>query len=76
VVAVQHPRLPIEGGIAPGDEITRKKADHHWTEIKRGNVSYRIRCVARRARCWRVGPGLHEHRRYRTAGRMSYGSSP
>ena len=27
---------------APGDEITLKKADNHWAEIKSGKVSYRI----------------------------------
>src|SRR6185295_7150981 len=27
---------------APGDEITLKKADNHWAEIKSGTVSYRI----------------------------------
>jgi DNA polymerase-3 subunit beta len=27
---------------APGEEITLKKADNHWAEIKSGKVSYRI----------------------------------
>jgi len=27
---------------APGDEITLKKADNHWAEIKSGKVAYRI----------------------------------
>ena len=27
---------------APGDEITLKKADNHWAEIKSGKVTYRI----------------------------------
>jgi DNA polymerase-3 subunit beta len=27
---------------APGDEISLKKADNHWAEIKSGKVSYRI----------------------------------
>ncbi len=27
---------------APGDEVTLKKADNHWAEIKSGKVSYRI----------------------------------
>ena len=27
---------------APGDEITLKKTDNHWAEIKSGKVSYRI----------------------------------
>src|SRR4029077_1210546 len=27
---------------APGDDITLKKADNHWAEIKSGKVSYRI----------------------------------
>ena len=26
---------------APGDEITLKKADNHWAEIKSGKVTYR-----------------------------------
>jgi DNA polymerase-3 subunit beta len=27
---------------APGDEVTLKKADNHWAEIKSGKVTYRI----------------------------------
>jgi DNA polymerase-3 subunit beta len=27
---------------APGDEITLKKADNHWAEIKSGKVAYRV----------------------------------
>ena len=27
---------------APGDEVTLKKTDNHWAEIKSGKVSYRI----------------------------------
>src|SRR6478752_3891046 len=27
---------------APGDEVTLKKADNHWAEIKSGKVAYRI----------------------------------
>ena len=27
---------------APGDEVSLKKADNHWAEIKSGKVTYRI----------------------------------
>src|SRR6187401_3032785 len=27
---------------APGEEVTLKKADNHWAEIKSGKVTYRI----------------------------------
>src|SRR3954462_14758837 len=30
---------------APGDEVTLKKADNHWAEIKSGKVTYRIALI-------------------------------
>jgi hypothetical protein len=33
---------------APGEEVTVKKADNHWAEIKSGKVTYRIVAVSPR----------------------------